>query len=139
MDIDKTFDCLKQIVNSSKILKNEPMKKHTSFKIGGNADILVSASTIEEVRNVVNFATKNDIPIYIMGNGSNILVKDEGIRGIVLKNNLEELEFLEEKEKVVIKVGAGVKLAKLAQELLKKEITGFEFASRNSWHNRWSS
>ena len=77
--------------------------------------------------------------LYIIGNGSNILVKDKGIRGIVLKICIDKLEIYKKEEKAIINVGAGVKLAKLAQELYKKEIAGFEFAARNSWYYRRSS
>ncbi len=139
MYIDKVYEDLEKIVDSSKIFKNEPMKKYTSFKIGGNADILVNAETIEDINNILNYASKNNVPLYIIGNGSNILVKDKGIRGIVLKICIDKLEIYKKEEKAIINVGAGVKLAKLAQELYKKEIAGFEFASRNSWYYRRSS
>lgn len=139
MYIDKVYEDLEKIVDSSKVLKNEPMKKYTSFKIGGNADILVNAETIEDINNILKYASKNDVPLYIIGNGSNILVKDKGIRGIVLKICIDKLEIYKKEEKAIINVGAGVKLAKLAQELYKKEIAGFEFAARNSWYYRRSS
>mgnify|MGYP005763302619 CR=1 FL=1 len=139
MYIDKVYEDLEKIVDSSKVLKNEPMKKYTSFKIGGNADILVNAETIEDINNILKYASKNNVPLYIIGNGSNILVKDKGIRGIVLKICIDKLEIYKKEEKAIINVGAGVKLAKLAQELYKKEIAGFEFAARNSWYHRRSS
>ena len=139
MYIDKVYEDLEKIVDSSKVLKNEPMKKYTSFKIGGNADILVNAETIEDINNILKYASKNNVPLYIIGNGSNILVKDKGIRGIVLKICIDKLEIYKKEEKAIINVGAVVKLAKLAQELYKKEIAGFEFAARNSWYYRRSS
>ena len=139
MYIDKVYEDLEKIVDSSKVLKNEPMKKYTSFKIGGNADILVNAETIEDINNILKYASKNNVPLYIIGNGSNILVKDKGIRGIVLKICIDKLEIYKKEEKAIINVGAGVKLAKFAQELYKKEIAGFEFAARNSWYYRRSS
>lgn len=139
MYIDKVYEDLEKIVDSSKVLKNEPMKKYTSFKIGGNADILVNAETIEDISNILKYASKNNVPLYIIGNGSNILVKDKGIRGVVLKICIDKLEIYKKEEKAIINVGAGVKLAKLAQELYKKEIAGFEFAARNSWYHRRSS
>lgn len=139
MYIDKVYEDLEKIVDSSKVSKNEPMKKYTSFKIGGNADILVNAETIEDINNILKYASKNNVPLYIIGNGSNILVKDKGIRGIVLKICIDKLEIYKKEEKAIINVGAGVKLAKFAQELYKKEIAGFEFAARNSWYYRRSS
>lgn len=139
MDIEKIYEELGKRLNSSKILKNEPMSKHTSFKIGGNADIFVKAETIEDVKQVLNFSNENAIPLYVIGNGSNILVKDNGIKGIVLMVQIDTFEIEKKENKVVITVGAGVKLTWLAQKLLKEEITGFEFASRNTRNNWWSN
>lgn len=138
MDIEKVCEELSKKIDSSKVLKNEPMSKHTSFKIGGNADIFVKAETIEDVKNVLNFSNENSIPLYVIGNGSNILVKDNGIRGIVLMVQIDTLKIEKKKDKAIITTGAGVKLAGLAQKLLKEEIAGFEFASRNT-RNNWRS
>lgn len=129
MDIEKVYKELSNILQDSKILKNEPMSKHTSFKIGGNADILVKANSKEDIKKVLEFSNKEHIPIYVMGNGSNILVKDNGIRGIVLMICMDTYKIDKQDKKAVVIAEAGVKLAILAQELLKEGITGFEFAS----------
>lgn len=129
MDIEKVYSMLTDILQNSKILKNEPMSRHTSFKIGGNADILVKANNEEDIKSVLKFSKKEHIPIYVMGNGSNVLVKDNGIRGIVLMICMDTYKIDKQDEKVVVTASAGVKLGGLAQELLKQEITGFEFAS----------
>ncbi len=129
MDIEKVYSMLTDILQNSKILKNEPMSRHTSFKIGGNADILVKANNEEDIKNVLEFSNKKHIPTYVMGNGSNVLVKDNGIRGIVLMICMDTYKIDKQDEKVVVTASAGVKLGGLAQELLKQEITGFEFAS----------
>lgn len=100
--------------------------KHTSFKIGGPADILIKASTIEEVKNILKIVQQNNIPLYVIGNGSNILVKDKGIRGIVLKVDLKGLEITNYNDSIIVKVGSGMPLGFLAQKLLKEEISGFE-------------
>lgn len=139
MDIEKVYGELTNLVDSSKILKNESMKKHTSFKIGGSADIFVKADSIEDIKNVLSIAGKNGIPLYVIGNGSNLLVRDNGIRGIVLMICINNIHIEKAGHKAMVTVGAGVKLAKLAMELLKKEIAGFEFASRNSRNYWWSS
>lgn len=110
-----------------KVKFNEQMSKHTSFKIGGPAEIFIQVATIEEIQRVLEISNKNNIPLHIIGNGSNLLVSDKGIKGIVLKISIKELE-IEDKEEVKIKVGAGVKNAELGQKLLKESITGFEFA-----------
>ena len=117
-------------IPSEQIYRNEPMSKHTTFKVGGNADIFVKTKNIKELTKILDLAKKNDVPITIMGNGSNILVRDKGIRGIVIKIEFENIEIKPIDDKnVIVTVGAGVVLARLAQELLKKHITGFEFAS----------
>lgn len=116
-------------IPSEQIFMNEPMSKHTTFRVGGNADIFVRVKNIEQFRTIINIARKNNIQITIIGNGSNILVKDRGIRGIVVQINFERIEFEEIDNNVIVKVGAGVKMAGLAQNLLQKGITGFEFAS----------
>lgn len=129
MDIEKVYSDLNDILKNSKILKNEPMPRHTSFKIGGNADILVKIEDAEDIKTVLEFSNKEHIPTYVIGNGSNILVKDNGIRGIVLMICMDTYKIDKQDKKVVVTAGAGVKLGGLAQELLKQEITGFEFAS----------
>ncbi len=129
MDIEKVYSMLTSILTNSKILKNESMSKHTSFKIGGNADILVKANNEKDIKSVLEISNKENIPIYVMGNGSNILVKDNGIRGIVLMICMDIYKIDKQENKTIVTAGAGVKLGGLAQELLKQEITGFEFAS----------
>lgn len=129
---------LKEKMPSLEIKQNEDMSKHTSFKVGGKADIWIKIKTIEELKYILQYTRKNKIPLTILGNGSNVIVKDKGIRGITIILELKEIEIKEEDGKVAITVGAGVKLGMLAGILQKKEITGFEFASRNSRNNRRS-
>lgn len=116
-------------IPSEQIYMDEPMSKHTTFKVGGNADIFVKVKNIEELKYVIKIAKKNDIHMYIIGNGSNILVKDSGIRGIVVKIEFEDIKIEKNENEAIVTVGAGVKLMQLAQELLKNSISGFEFAS----------
>lgn len=120
---------LKEKIDTKDILENEPMSKHTTFKVGGNADILVKVHNIEQIKFVLKVAKDNKLPIFILGNGSNLLVKDEGIRGITLKIELKNIEISKENEQVYVTVGAGNKLAEVAGRLLKEEIAGFEFAA----------
>ncbi len=137
MKILEVCQNLTKEIPSEQIYMNEPMSKHTTFKVGGNADIFVKVKNIEELKYVIKIAKKNNIRVYIIGNGSNILVKDKGIRGIVVKIEFEYIKYedIENNEsssrskEVIVTVGAGVKLMALAQELLKRSITGFEFAS----------
>lgn len=122
---------IKEILEKSKLNKenlyyDEPMAKHTSFKIGGPADVFIKVDNIEELKETVDLSKKNQIPLTIIGNGSNLLVTDKGIRGITAKLNLKDIEIKNENNKQIIKVDAGVPVGLLAQKLLKEEITGFE-------------
>ena len=142
------YELLLTVIPKEKILLDEPMTKHTSFKIGGNAECFIRAKSRDEVKFILEICNERCIPLTIVGNGSNLLVKDNGIKGIVLKVDIDYIEIvnLEEtkefsegfKNKLIesgsgsnclITVGAGVPLGKLAQILLKDSITGFEFAS----------
>lgn len=120
---------LTKVIPTTRIYMNEPMKKYTSFKVGGNADILVKVKDIKELMHAVKTANRYNQMVTVIGNGSNILVKDNGIRGIVIKIEFDEINIDKQKDFAIVTVGAGVKLARLAQELLSNKITGFEFAS----------
>ncbi len=137
LNIEKICEELENKIDSSKILKNECMAKHTSFKIGGNADILIKAKNIEDIKYVLEVVKKNNVSLYVMGNGSNILVSDKGISGIVLLVGIETYNITQKEKFNIIEVGAGVKLSQLSYDLLKKGIQGFEFASRNTRNNWW--
>ena len=124
---------IKEIIQNSNltipkdnILYNEDMKKHTTFKIGGPAECFIKIKTKEELKGILVFARENKIPITILGNGSNILVLDGGIKGITLTIQIEYLDIKQDDEKYQVCVGGGYKLAKLAQVFLKNEISGFE-------------
>lgn len=124
MDLERLLKNLN--INNSNIFLNEPMKKYTSFKVGGPAECLIKVETQNEIQEVLKFVNKNKIPFTIIGNGTNILVSDNGIKGIVLKININKLKITELNNTIEIIVGAGFKLSILAQELLKKNISGFE-------------
>lgn len=125
---------IEKILSNSKIAKenikyNEPMKQHTTFKIGGLAECFIKIQDIESLKEVLKIVNKNKIPLTIIGNGSNILVRDEGIKGIVIKIDIKKLEIQEREGKIQIVVGSGNKIGELAQKMLQKEIEGIEFAS----------
>jgi len=124
---------IKELINSSnlqidknKIFYEEPMSKHTSFKIGGPAECLIKINDIKDLKEVLIFSKENKIPVTIFGNGSNILVLDKGIKGIVLKIQMESYTVIQEKDKVKVIVSSGMKVGKLAKMLQRKGITGFE-------------
>jgi len=118
---------IEQIISKDKIYINEPMNKYTSFKIGGPAECLIKIQTVEDLKSILKLSKEQNIPLTIIGNGSNILVSDEGIKGIVLKIEIPTFEL--DNQKAQLKVGSGVKLAFIAQKCLKQELAGFEFAS----------
>lgn len=139
MNMQNVYEDLSKNMPSLSIKQNEDMSKHTTFKVGGKADIWIKVKTIDELKLVLKYAKENNIPFYIVGNGSNLLVKDKGIRGIVIKIDFNEIDIQEKEDKVILNIGAGVKLGMLASILQKKGITGFEFASRNSRYYGWSN
>ena len=112
-------------INKENILLDEPMKKHTSFKTGGNADVFVKAYSVSEIKTVLKIANENNIPVFVLGNGTNLLVKDDGYRGIVLEIRLEDIQI----EDTFVYAQSGVKNAILAKKLLDNSLTGFEFAA----------
>ena len=109
-----------------KIIFDEPMKNHTSFKIGGKADQYIVVNSIEELSATLKYAKENKIPIYIIGNGSNILVTDKGIRGLVIKINIQNIKIEKLENYIQVTVGAGYKMMGLAIKMLNEEISGFE-------------
>lgn len=109
-----------------KVKDNEPLYPYTSFKIGGPADILVEPADIDSLQEVMQVAAEAQVPYFILGKGSNLLVGDLGIRGLVIvMNQLSQIQVLGTR----LRAGAGVTLAKLAVHALEAGLTGLEFAS----------
>lgn len=120
---------LQKGIEKKRVLQNESMRNHTSFKIGGLADYFVTVQEVEELKFVLDFAEKNDIPITVIGNGTNLLVSDKGIRGIVLKIEISSLKVIRKKDKAEITISSGYPVGKLANLAYKEELTGLEFLS----------
>lgn len=106
---------------------NEPLRNHTSFQIGGPADVMIIPSSEEELIKAVKVCRSKKLKYFIMGNGSNLLVRDGGIRGVVIKinGNFDKIKL----EENVISVQAGALLTSVSKYLLKHSLSGFEFAS----------
>lgn len=115
------------IVGDERILTNEPMSRHTTFRIGGPADYFIMPGTAEELAQVIRLCREADMPFYIMGNGSNLLVGDKGYRGAVIQifKRMNEVRVQDD----CIYAQAGALLSKIAAEALKAGLGGFEFAS----------
>ncbi len=127
MRLKMSISEIEKIVSKDKIYKNETMSKYTSFKIGGPAEYLIKVQTAQELKSILKLAQKEKTPVTVIGNGSNILVSDEGIKGIVLKIEINTFEI--DEQTAQLKIGSGVKLGFIAQKCLKQELAGFEFAS----------
>ena len=98
MEKNQIYEFLIRELPEEQIKIDEPMKKHTNFKIGGNADIYVTAKTIEQVQVILKLVKQYQIPLVILGNGSNVLVSDQGIRGIVLSIAIQQFEIEKNRE-----------------------------------------
>ena len=121
------YEKLSKIVEKEQILIEEPMKKHTTFRIGGPAEYLILPQTAEEIADVVKLCRQEEIPWYIVGNGSNLLVADEGVRGVVIQllRNFNQIQV----EDCQIRMQAGAQNAAVAKRALDASLTGFEFAA----------
>jgi len=117
---------LAQIIAKENIRINELMSKHTSFKIGGTADILVTPGNIDELQQTLKFCNQERIPFFIFGMGSNILVTDNGFRGVAIKlgKNFKDMTLNENQ----IEAKAGIRLSELARRAAQNSLSGLEFA-----------
>lgn len=115
---------LENITDKKNILINEPLKNHTTFKIGGNADYLVMPKTREEIVNLIKFLKDNSINYFVIGNGSNILVNDDGFRGVIIKLGSQFSSATVLGNKIVL--DAGITLKKISNILTKEGLKGFE-------------
>lgn len=117
---------LEKILDKSRIKYNEPMKKHTTVRVGGPCDCLVLPENIDEIKNIILYAKENDIKYYVIGNGSNLLVADEGVKALIIKitNKFSKVEV--NGEEIIAYAGASVPYVSLVAK--QNSLTGFEFA-----------
>lgn len=110
----------------NRIRRNEKLARYTTWRIGGPAELLFQPQNSQECAVAISFAKEYDIPVTFLGSGSNVLVSDQGIAGLIILTNLmKEAHWQEDR----IRVGAGYSLPKLAQEAAQKGLTGLEFAA----------
>ena len=103
-----------------------PLRDYTSFKIGGNADVIVFPDTAEKLSSVTEYANKNSVRILVIGKGSNLLVCDKGFRGIVVNTcKMDKIELVDE---TTVRCGCGASLSRLCRFALENSLTGLEFA-----------
>lgn len=128
LDNVKIYNDLKTKVNENNIFLNEPMSLHTSFRTGGNADVFIKIQNENELEYILKYAKENQIPITIIGNGTNLLVRDNGIRGIVIKFQMQDVKIEENGDTITIITGAGMSLSKLSRIAKEHSAQGLEFA-----------
>lgn len=127
MNKEYIYESLLNIVGQENVKLDEPMKKHTSFRVGGPADILVKPTSETQLSDIMVLIKKEKIPYLIIGNGSNLLVKDGGIRGVVIEisNNLNNFDI----KGTNVKIQSGALLSVVGKAVLREELKGFEFAA----------
>lgn len=124
---DNNIKELVEIAGVENCLENEPMKKHTTFRIGGPARLFISAQSVDVLKKVLVYCRKHDIKYFILGNGSNLLVSDKGFDGVIIQifKNLSSIT----REENRLRVMAGALLSSVAAKAYEAGLTGFEFAS----------
>lgn len=126
MDKSVIAQMLEGIVGSGNVKIDEKMSDHTSFRVGGTADVLVTPCDFDSIKGIVKSCKENNIPMLIMGNGTNLIVRDKGIRGVVVKlrENISGYSVIENE----ITAQAGILLSRLSRIALENGLTGLEFA-----------
>ena len=122
----KIIERFSNLLGNEKVRINEPMNRHTTFRIGGPADYFLLPSSSEEVKGIMEICKEESLQYFILGNGSNLLVSDEGYRGVIIQlyRNYGGLTV----EGTEIRAGAGVLLSQIAAAARNESLTGFEFA-----------
>ncbi|MEA3355125.1 MAG: UDP-N-acetylmuramate dehydrogenase [Patescibacteria group bacterium] len=108
---------------SLKLKQNELLKNHTTFKVGGQAKYFFEAKTIKDLINSIKYARHKNIPFFILGNGSNILISDQGYNGLIIKNSSSTIKLLTNNQ---VKLDSGVFLPKAIFFLIEQGLTGLE-------------
>lgn len=119
-----------KIVGEDNLKTDEPMSKHSSFRVGGPAELYLEVDSVEKLKAILDVNKELKLPVTVIGNGTNILVKDKGIKGIVIKYVAKGISKATlDNDTFAITADAGLPNAALANELLKDSLTGFEFAA----------
>lgn len=121
------YNGVSDLIQKENILLKEPMKRHTTFRIGGEADFYLKPNGIEEMAKIIKYCNSMDMEYYIIGNGSNLLVGDLGYRGAVIQVFDNENNLRIEGKKII--AGAGALLSQIANFAWENELTGMEFAA----------
>lgn len=117
---------LEEIVKKENIFQDEPMSKHTSFRIGGKADYYVKVETEDALKELLNLAKSEKLSYHVIGNGTNLLVREKGIRGLVMQLDFKDYVIGKQQNFAYITAGSGMALSKLALLALENELSGLE-------------
>lgn len=126
---EELIESLSRFINKDNILVDEPMKKHTTFKIGGPADYFIKVKNIDTLKKLLTFTKERNIPLHIIGNGSNLLVLDKGVRGIVAKLDFKKTEIIKKDNYSLVTVSADIMGSSLSRKVAKQGLKGMEFLS----------
>lgn len=121
------YEDLCRILGEENVQQDEPMSRHTTFRVGGPADYFVTPEEDEQIRDVIALLKKKAVPYYVIGNGSNLLVGDKGYRGVIIQIYKKMNQIRVEGESMYVQAGALLSAA--ASQALANGLTGFEFAS----------
>ncbi len=130
--LDLSFDNkLLNIIPEESLFRDEPMYKHTTFRVGGNVSRYVVLSKVEEIQGVISLCKEEGVDYWIIGNGSNLLVSDEGLDGVCIEigDGMKNISISMEEDEAILHADAGVLLSMLASFALKNSLTGLEFAA----------
>lgn len=135
--MDIALQALEEVLGKNRVRRNEPMSLHTTFKLGGPAEYYIAVETIDDLVKAVNTARKVEIPVFIFGGGSNIIVADSGIKGLVIKNNCRRFEVISmvgriknqkiNVNKALVYAESGVIMNQLVRFTIEQSLEGLEY------------
>ncbi len=115
-----------EILGEGNVFEKESMKNHTSFKTGGMADFFVTVDSIDKLKKLLEYIKLNKTEYFIIGNGTNVLVKDNGFKGIIIKLEFDNIEIENKENEAIITLGSSCLLAQLRTISIENSLTGLE-------------
>jgi len=126
MDTARLITRLQEILDKRNIKLNEPMSRHTTFRVGGNAEVLVCPGSVDEMMSIVQILKEEEIKYIIIGNGSNLIFSDKGYAGVVIKTtNMKAIKV----DNNIIEASCGAFLSSISKVALENSLSGAEFLS----------
>src|SRR3989344_6173113 len=135
--MDIAYDQIKEVLGPLRVYENEPLKKHTYFKIGGPAKLFFEAKSVSDLKLALETAFKFKIPFVVLGGGANVLVSDTGFGGLVIKNKADGIKLVGLKgtinkngrgiKSALVWTGSGTSMNQLARFTIDQGLEGLEF------------